>query len=89
MATLTGWDETRFYDPISDGDAIRFNGYSGSGTYWITQSATHPGKSRRQQRDRVLTLLQEAIARGDPPGKVEDDGRDWDAIELSRDQGVF
>lgn len=64
------WDTVRFYDPITDADAMRYNGYSGRGVYWVSEALTGPGKSRRAQRERVLSRISRAIERGDAPGEV-------------------
>lgn len=67
---MTAWNEIKFYDPINDRDSIKIIGYSGSGSYWVGQPLTPPGKSRRAQREHLLYLLEQAIKRGDEPGEV-------------------
>jgi hypothetical protein len=60
---MTGWNEVKWYDPINDRDSIKIIGYSGSGSYWVGQPLTPPGKSRRAQREHLLYLLEQAIKR--------------------------
>lgn len=68
---LTAWNKTDYFDMATGEMAVCYTGYSGRGAYWLTLPMTKPGKSRREQRDWVLTLLSEAVERGDPPGRVE------------------
>lgn len=67
------WDEIKFYDPINDTDSLRLTGYSGFGAFWVSEPCSQPGKSRRAQRDRVLSRISRAIERGDKPGEVKVD----------------
>lgn len=67
---LKTWQTFRFYDPVRDVDSIRFSGYSGRGEFWIAEPAAPAGKSRREQLDRVLDQIEDAIEGGQEPGEV-------------------
>ena len=67
---LTAWSKTDYYDPSTGDMAVRYSGFSGHGTYWLTRPAVSGGKSRREQREWVLDLIERAIERGDEPGEV-------------------
>lgn len=67
---LRAWNKIDYYDPATGGMAVRYQGFSGQGTYWLALPATSGGKSRREQRDWALTLIDEAIETGEPPGEV-------------------
>lgn len=67
---LQAWNKVDFYDPNADGMAVRYIGYSGRGSYWLTLPEAAGGKSRRAQREWALTLIDEAIERDQPPGEV-------------------
>lgn len=68
---LTGWTETRYYDPFLDEEGVTITGYSGHGAYWIRQVMAPPGKSRRAQREAALDLIEVAIDTGQEPGEVK------------------
>jgi hypothetical protein len=75
---LRTWIKFDFYDPSTGGMAVRYTGFSGHGEYWLKLPAAPGGKSRREQRDWALTLIEEAIeewertdgAAGIPRGEV-------------------
>lgn len=67
---LQSWNAVGYYDPNIGDMAVCFQGFSGHGTYWLSRPAAPGGKSRRAQREWVLTLIEEAIEAGDPPGEV-------------------
>ena len=67
---MRSWNKFDFFDPATGGMAVRYQGFSGHGTYWLSRPAAPGGKSRREQRDWALTLIEEAIERGDEPGEV-------------------
>lgn len=67
---MRSWNKFDYYDPDVGGMAVRYQGFSGHGTYWLSRPAAPGGKSRREQRDWALTLIEEAIERGDEPGEV-------------------
>lgn len=68
---LQAWSKIEFYDIGNSCMAYRYSGFSGQGEYWVTRPAVSPGKSRRQQVSDVLTMIEEAIERGQPPGEVK------------------
>jgi hypothetical protein len=70
MMPLQAWNKTDFYDPSTGDMAVRYAGFSGHGEYWLKLPATPGGKSRRQQREWALTLIEEAIEAGNLPGEV-------------------
>lgn len=67
---LQAWSKVDYYDNSTGDMAVRYQGFSGHGTYWLALPATPPGKSRREQRDWALTLIEEAIETGAEPGEV-------------------
>jgi hypothetical protein len=67
---LRAWNKIDFHDPSTGDMAVRYQGFSGHGTYWLTRPAAPGGKSRREQRDWALTLIEEAIETGAEPGEV-------------------
>lgn len=68
---LRAWNKIEFYDMGAGGPAVRYSGFSGHGEYWIARPAPPAGKSRRAQRDWVLTLIAEAIE-ADDKARAED-----------------
>lgn len=69
---LNSWNAVYFFDPMMGEEAIRVTGFSGHGAYWVTESLTPSGKSRRAQRERVLRAITAAIESGDEPGEVSE-----------------
>ncbi len=67
---LQAWNSVNYPDPGTGDMAVRYLGFSGHGTYWLALPMTPGGKSRRQQRDWALTLIEEAIETGQGPGEV-------------------
>ena len=67
---LTAYSKFDYWNPGTGDMAVRYSGFSGHGEYWLSLPAAPGGKSRRGQRDWVLTLIEEAIGRGDNPGEV-------------------
>ena len=86
---LQAWTKFEFYDVSHSTMAVRYEGFSGRGSYWMIRPATSPGKSRREQQERALTLLDEAIERGDVPGEVEWSEVPVDATYDFQRQGVW
>lgn len=61
----------RFYDPQIDAEGIRFSGIAErGGEFWIREALAAEGRSRREQRERALEAIEQAIDRGDEPGQV-------------------
>lgn len=58
---LISWNKFDYPDTNTGTMAVRYQGFSGHGTYWLALPAVSGGKSRREQRDWVLTLIDEAI----------------------------
>jgi hypothetical protein len=72
---LISISEVRFYDPLSDSEAIRISGFSDrGGEFWIREALAPAGKSRRLQREKAMDAIAEAIAAGLEPGQVVIDG---------------
>ena len=67
---LIAWNKIDHYDPAIGDMAVRYQGFSGRGTYWLSRPAAHGGKSRREQFEWALTLIEEAIESGAEPGEV-------------------
>ncbi len=67
---LVSWNKIDYPDLATGDMAVRYQGFSGRGTYHLTLPAAPGGKSRREQREWALTLIEEAIETGDEPGEV-------------------
>lgn len=67
---LTAHQTLRFYDPRIDADAIRISGFSGRGEFWIKEALAPAGAKRREQKERALDLIEQAIEAGLEPGEV-------------------
>lgn len=68
---LLAWQPFYYYDLVNDTEAVRYEGFSGHGSYWFAEALVPAGKSRREQKERILDRIEEAIERGDEPGEVK------------------
>lgn len=67
---LTAYQQIRFYDPMLDCEAVRISGFSGRGEYWMKLPLDPSGRRRREQKEKALEAIEEAIASGCEPGEV-------------------
>jgi hypothetical protein len=58
---LKAWNHVLFFDPQIGEDSIRYQGFSGHGTYWIAEPIAPMGQKRRDQKQRCLDLIEAAI----------------------------
>lgn len=62
---VNAWNHWVYYDLPRDSDMICVTGYTGRGAYWIKAPLTPPGKSRRAQREDLLSRIDAAVERDD------------------------
>lgn len=62
----------RFYDPMTDADAIRISVVvERRGEFWVRMAWPDSGKERRRLREQAEIAIQEAIETNEPPGEVK------------------
>ena len=68
---LVGYSTVRHYDMRRDAEVNRISAQDEQGAvWWVTVPVADSGARRRADRERALSALEDAAARGDPPGEV-------------------
>jgi hypothetical protein len=85
---ITAWNHWITYDVARDCEVICVTGYTGRGAYWIKAPLAPAGKSRRAQREDLLSRIDAAVERDDErirDGGVAAEVGEVGALELVED----
>lgn len=67
---MSGYSAYRFWSPLLGADAVRFSMVGERNAEYFAIVPGGEGRVYRENRDRALDAIEDAIARGDEPGEV-------------------